>query len=86
MSLTSLYRTVAILTAILLLVAGCANAATEKSESGFKGPKIVFEKETIDAGKIPFDQTVKVDFPFRNAGTEALMITQQPTVRALEGC
>ncbi len=85
MRFTGLYKSAAILAAVLLLVAGCANT-TGKSESGVKGPRIAFEKETIDAGKIAFDVTVKVDFPFKNAGTEPLTITQQPTVRALEGC
>jgi flagellar basal body-associated protein FliL len=49
-------------------------------------PSLQVDKEKVDLGDVPVDQTVTVSFQLANAGDQTLRFSEQPYIEVKEGC
>jgi hypothetical protein len=80
--------------AVLIIVVGFL--AWRGSTSGTKsasatpqvtgGPKLSVDRDSIDFGKLPLDQTVRAEFKLKNVGDQPLRIVDEPRVELVKGC
>jgi len=49
-------------------------------------PSLKVDKEKVDLGDVPLDQTVTVTFELVNAGDQLLHFTEQPYIEVKQGC
>ncbi|MCW5850110.1 MAG: DUF1573 domain-containing protein [Anaerolineae bacterium] len=83
----------AALVAVAVVAAGWAWGARQTTTTpagapttGQAGPRIAFDETVYDFGKVPFNQKVEHNFPFRNVGTQPLVIVERPDVEVIQGC
>ena len=50
------------------------------------GPKLSVDRDSIDFGKLPLDQTVRAEFKLKNIGDQPLRIVGEPRVELVKGC
>jgi len=50
------------------------------------GPKLSVDRDSIDFGKLPLDQTVRAEFKLKNVGDRPLRILGEPRVELVKGC
>jgi len=50
------------------------------------GPKLNVDRDSIDFGKLPLDQTVRAEFKLKNVGDQPLRIVGEPRVELVRGC
>jgi len=50
------------------------------------GPSLKVDKEKVDLGDVPLDQTVTVTFQLSNAGDKPLQFSEQPYIEVKQGC
>jgi len=78
----------------IVLVAGASFAiwksgqpATPKGSIEVSGsPSLKVDRELVDLGDVPLDQTVSVSFQLTNVGDETLRFTDKPFIEVAEGC
>jgi len=78
----------------VLLVAGALFAlwksgqpATPKVPVEVSGsPSLEVDREIVDLGDVPLNQTVSVSFQLTNVGDETLRFTDEPFIEVVEGC
>ena len=80
--------------AVLIIVVGFL--AWRGSTSGTKAasatpqvtgsPKLSVDRDSIDFGKVPLDQTVRAEFKLKNVGDRPLRILGEPRVELVKGC
>ena len=76
-----------LLLASLLAACGTTQPAVEPPSSNtVKGPRIAVSEDSFDFGKVALDKTVSHSFEIRNVGSEALLLSGKPEVRAAQGC
>jgi hypothetical protein len=71
---------------VTLSLSACGPSAATPTPSVTPGPRLVVEKETLNFGRIRFDQWVRAQFRITNAGTQPLALQVPPLVRLVEGC
>jgi len=49
-------------------------------------PKLSVDRDSIDFGKVPLDQTVRAEFKLKNVGDRPLRILGEPRVELVKGC
>jgi len=49
-------------------------------------PSLKVDKEKVDLGDVPLNQTVTVTFQLANAGDETLRFSKQPYIEVKQGC
>jgi len=49
-------------------------------------PKLSVDRDSIDFGKVPLDQTVRAEFKLKNIGDRPLRILGEPRVELVKGC
>lgn len=49
-------------------------------------PSLKVDRENVDLGDIPLNQTVSVSFQLANVGDETLRFSSKPYVEVVEGC
>ena len=49
-------------------------------------PSLKVDRELVDLGDVPLDQTVSVSFQLTNVGDETLRFTDKPFIEVAEGC
>ncbi len=49
-------------------------------------PKLSVDRDSIDFGKVPLNQTVQADFKLKNVGDRPLRILGEPRVELVKGC
>ena len=49
-------------------------------------PSLKVDKEKVDLGDVPLDQTVTVTFQLANAGDQTLRFSEQPYIEVKQGC
>jgi hypothetical protein len=49
-------------------------------------PSLKVDKEKIDFGDVPLNQTVTATFQLTNVGDETLRFSGQPSIKVVEGC
>lgn len=49
-------------------------------------PGLKVDKEKVDLGDVPLDQTVTVTFQLANIGDQILRFTEQPYIEVKQGC
>ena len=49
------------------------------------GPRVSFEQESLDFGKVPYNRTVDAVYRFRNVGDAPLKV-QDLSINVVEGC
>src|SRR5512136_1001780 len=78
--------------AILIVVVGFLawNGSNSKKPSATPqvtgGPKLSVDRDSIDFGKLPLDQTVRAEFKLKNVGDQPLAIKGEPRVELVKGC
>ena len=50
------------------------------------GPKLSVDRDSVDLGKVPLDQTVRAEFKLKNVGDRPLRILGEPRVELVKGC
>ncbi len=82
-----------LLAVVGLALVACAGASTSgpKVEQGRAvqpyagGPRLAFQEQSVDYGRVQFNQTVKATFDAKNVGDKPLTI-QRVDVQTIEGC
>jgi len=64
--------------------AGAKSASATPQATG--GPKLSVDRDSIDFGKLPLDQTVRAEFKLKNVGDQLLAIKGAPRVELVKGC
>lgn len=72
-----------LLPALALVIAACASQTATPAE---KGPRLALEEESFNFGKVPLDKVVAHTFRLKNVGSESVVLSGRPQVRAAEGC
>jgi HYDIN/CFA65/VesB-like, Ig-like domain len=49
-------------------------------------PELSVDRDSIDFGKVPLNQTVRAEFKLKNVGDRPLRILGQPRVELVKGC
>lgn len=81
----------ALLSLLSLVLVSCAGAAAPKIEPGKPvasytgGPRLALEQQSIDYGKVQFNQQVQATFTAKNVGSSPLTI-RKVDVKAVQGC
>ncbi len=78
--------------AVLIIVVGFLawNGNNSKKPSATPqitgSPKLSVDRDSIDFGKVPLDQTVRAEFKLKNVGDQPLRIVGEPRVELVKGC
>ena len=64
--------------------AGAKSASATPQATG--GPRLSVDRDSIDFGKLPLDQSVRAEFKLKNVGDQLLAIKGAPRVELVKGC
>lgn len=77
-----------------VLVAGALFAILKSGQPGNPkvpaevsgSPSLKVDRELVDLGDVPLDQTVSVSFQLANVGDQTLRFTDKPFIEVAQGC
>lgn len=49
-------------------------------------PSLMVDRERVDLGDVPLNETVQVSFQLTNVGDQTLRFTDKPYIEVVEGC
>ncbi len=70
---------------VVALLVGALSCTSAPAAEFSEGPRIFFDEDSVDMGKVPAEPPVGYDFHFKNVGDRPLVIIDA-SLQALEGC